>query len=232
MDTGPRTLAEELYLLLLDPATGRSRADGQRLELVLAGAVLLELAARGHLEVAAGGLAGVRAERLVVTGEGPVGEPVLDTALRQLRARPGQRPVAALNRLKRALRGQVLERLAERGEVEVERGTVLGFVPVTRVRAVQPQHVESLHADVASALLGAAAPGRRAVALVALVHSVGLVAKLYASRTGLSRRELVRRAGELAAGDWAGAAVRRALRDLQAAAGAAGAAAAAAAASG
>ncbi|WP_345714305.1 GPP34 family phosphoprotein, partial [Kineococcus glutinatus] len=68
---------------------------------------------------------------------------------------------------------------------------------------------------------GAASPGvhRRAVALVALLHAVGLVPSLYQARTGLARAELKRRAGALAEGEWVAEAVRRAVRDAQAVAG-------------
>ena len=223
-----RTLAEDLQLLLLDPASGRPLTDATRLDLALAGALVVELALHGRVDVEARRLLG---STLVVGDGAPLGEPLLDTALQQLRAREGQRPAAALNRLKRGLRARVLARLAQRGDVEARTATVWGLVPVRRWPP-SPSARHDLHARLAALLTappstaattGAArtgadaggGPPQREAALVALLHAVDAVPKLFAATTGLSRRELKQRAGALSEGDWAAAAVRRAVRDVQ-----------------
>src|SRR5436190_669044 len=72
------SLAEDLYLLASDGSTGRFRIDTSHLDLGLGGAMLLDLALRGHVELAA--------SAVVVTAGPPTGEPLLDTALATLTA--------------------------------------------------------------------------------------------------------------------------------------------------
>ena len=45
------TLADDLLLVLLDPASGKPRADGTKLDYGLAGALLLDLALAEHVDV-------------------------------------------------------------------------------------------------------------------------------------------------------------------------------------
>src|SRR4051794_27086256 len=72
------TLAEDLYLLASDGSTGRFRIDTSHLDLGLGGAMLLDLALRGHIESAD--------SAVVVTAGPPTGEPLLDAALATITA--------------------------------------------------------------------------------------------------------------------------------------------------
>jgi len=70
---GVVTLAEDLYLLADDPATGRPLIDVTHLDLGLGGALLLDLAVRERVALLD--------EHVTLTGEGTTGEPLLDAAL-------------------------------------------------------------------------------------------------------------------------------------------------------
>src|SRR5215208_4560962 len=67
------SLAEDLYLLASDGPTGRLLIDTAHLDPGLGGALLLDLAIRGHV--------GLADAHVVVTGGPPTGEPLLDAAL-------------------------------------------------------------------------------------------------------------------------------------------------------
>ena len=61
-------------------------------------------------------------------------------------------------------------------------------------------------------------PDARTAALIALAHAVGCVDKIVDRRQhGLSRRELRARAAQIAKGNWASAAVRKAIEEMMAA---------------
>ena len=68
------------------------------------------------------------------------------------------------------------------------------------------------------ALVEQVVPDTRTAALIALAHAVGCVDKIVDRRQhGLSRRQLRARAAKIAEGNWASAAVRKAIEDMMAA---------------
>ena len=68
------------------------------------------------------------------------------------------------------------------------------------------------------ALVHQEAPDTRTATLIALVHAVGCENKIIEPRQhGLSKRELKARAEEIAKGNWASEAVRRAIEETMAA---------------
>src|SRR5690606_11041965 len=73
-------LAEDILLLLTEDQTGKAVVDTSTLELALAGAVLLELALAGRVDVAGPGEA-VKPGRVVVRDAAPAGDPLPDPAL-------------------------------------------------------------------------------------------------------------------------------------------------------
>ncbi|MGH1563990.1 GPP34 family phosphoprotein [Mumia sp. DW29H23] len=112
-------LAEELTLLALDPETGRLRGREARVDHALAGALLLDLAAAGHLRLEPGDV--------LVLGDTSPKEPLLGSGLSLL---TGQFPVGvcdAIRHLALTLRETVLDSMAERGMLrrEVHRTLVL-----------------------------------------------------------------------------------------------------------
>ncbi|BBG01351.1 MULTISPECIES: GOLPH3/VPS74 family protein [Pseudonocardia] len=198
--SGGPTLPELLALVLLDPATGRFVVDRQRTERALAGAVLLDLAARGRLET------DERPHPRLRLVPGPVTDVVTERAARLPSGWfPARRGVS---RLVPGLRPAVLDVLAGSGHVDREPGGFLRFArwwpdPVLRDR---------LLAGVSAALRDGVAVDTRLAGLVSLLHAVRAEHRVLDGR----RRELRERARVVADGDWAGPAVTAAVREVQA----------------
>ena len=110
------------------------------------------------------------------------------------------------------------QRLADSGVVRAERGKILGVFPFHRWPAQDVSHEAEVRRLVTQALVQQAAPDTRTAALIALVHAVGCADKIVDPRQyGLSRRELRARAEEIATGNWASEAVRKAIEEMMAA---------------
>ncbi|NIZ90533.1 GOLPH3/VPS74 family protein [Kineococcus rubinsiae] len=219
----PRRLADDLLLVLLSPQTGRPVVDGQRLAPGLAGAVLLELALAGRIEVRHEGR--WRGDRLTVLDGPALGDPLLDDAVEVLRGRPGVLARSAVQRLARAsVVRTVKQRLVDAGDAALTPG---GFLRFSRHDPRAEAH-DPLVAQLRAALRAGdvASLPQRSVALISLLHGLRVVGKAVPD-TGLPGRELRARAKELSEGEWAGAAVLAAVRAAQAASSAAVAAAAA-----
>ncbi|MHA6616712.1 GOLPH3/VPS74 family protein [Pseudonocardia sp. DLS-67] len=213
------TLTEDLVLLLLDPATGRAVVDGTSLDRVIGGALLLDLATGGRVRTDGSG----SKARLSAVAAPPTGDPVLDGALARL-DKP-LRAQKAVERLARGTRRPVLERLAGRGLVRRERSRLLGIFPTT-TWTPGPAAAE-LRGRVAAVLRDGARPDQHVAMLISLVHAVKAEHKVVDG----PRRQLRARAAEVAEGEWAGQAVRKAVQAVQASVAAAVAASTAAASS-
>jgi Golgi phosphoprotein 3 (GPP34) len=199
------SIAEDLALLLFDPGTGRAVVDSTSFDRAIGGALLLDLATRER--VTADG-AGARA-LLTATGAVPTGDPLLDAALARL-DKP-LRAQKAVERLARGTRTPVLERLVERGLVRRERSRLLGVLPVTTWPAVDPGPAKELRGRVAAVLRDGARPDQHLALLISLVHAVKAEHKVADG----ARRQLRTRAAEVAEGEWAGHAVRKAVQAVQ-----------------
>jgi len=198
------TLAEDLVLLLLDPGAGRAVVDGTSLDRVIGGALLLDLAGRERITADGDGAKA----RLCVADATPTGDPVLDDALAGL-DKP-LRAQKAVERLARGTRTPVLERLVEEGLVHPERSRVLGVFPTTTWR---PGAVAAeLRGRVAGVLRDGARPDQHMALLISLVHAVKAEHKVVEGQ----RKQLRARAAEVADGEWAGQAVRKAVEAVQA----------------
>ena len=208
-------LAEDLLLLLTDDTTGRAVADSTRLGLGLAGGVLLELAERGRVDVVGPGEP-VRPGRLVVRDGSPTGDAVLDEALRRLAARRPGKPQDVLPGLAKQLREALLARLVERGILRAEERRVLGVFPTRSWPAVDSAHEDAVRRGLRDVLVIGRIPDPREAALVSLLHAVGQVPKVLAG-PGTDKGELKRRAKAIAEGEFAGAAVRKAVEAVSAA---------------
>lgn len=200
------TIAEDLVLLLLDPATGRFVVDGTALNHAIGGALLLDLSLRDRITADGDG---ARA-RLTVTESEPIGDALLDAALERLAGRP-MRAQRAVERLARKQRDPVLERLAACGLVEQRAERRLGVFPATSWPAVDKEPAASLRAAIAGVLRDGDEPDERLACLISLVHAVKAEHKIVDG----SRRQLRARAAEVTRGEWAGAAVRSAVQSVQ-----------------
>lgn len=201
------TLAAELALLSYDDA-GTNRLGTPKLDYGLAGAVLLELALAGRVEVIDG--------KVVVVDPGPVGSPLLDDLLGRI-ARDDKRrkPKDWITRLTKGLRERVLDDLVDAGVLRRDADRVLAIFPRTRypsTTGAQPA-VETVARQRLIAAISTDGPVEpRTAALVGLVQAVGLHQQLFRD---LPRDQVKRRLKEISEGNWASAAVRRAIEELQ-----------------
>ena len=209
-------IAEDLLLLLTDDATGKPVVDSQRLSSGLAGAVLVELVVAGRLAITDAGRWG-SGSRVAVTSPAPLGDPVLDEALRRSALR-GQ-PVGAqalLGTLAKGLPDALRGRLVERQILRAEEGRVLGIFPTRAWPATDSRHEAQVRAALWDVVVQGRTPTDREVCLVALLHAVGQVPKQFAT-AGMTARQLRDRAKALSEGNVGGEAVRRAIEAAEAA---------------
>jgi Golgi phosphoprotein 3 GPP34 len=210
-------LAEDLLLLVTDDASGRLSAPAEKVDAGLGGANLVELTLRDKVDLTGEQDPG-KPGRIIVRDPSPLGDAVLDAALEVLLARQGKRPAAVIGPLSKNLRGRLYERLASRGVVRAERSRVFGVFPVRRWPADDASEEAEVRRLMAQALVQQVAPDTRTAALIALAHAVGYVDKIVDARQhGLSKRELRARAAEIAEGNWASEAVRKAIEEIMAA---------------
>lgn len=214
-------LAEELLLLALDDERGKVGLAG--IDTGLAGAMLIELALLERVRVAERGER-VKAGRLVLRPGPPPPHPMLAAALTRLSEREGRKPEQVLSALSPGLRDGLADGLVGQGVLRRERHRVLGLFPTERLPAHNAAPETEVRQRVWAALTGAA-PDPRTAALIALLSALDATTKVFLTT---DRRAIRRRAKEIAEGQWAAVAVRRAIASINAAASAAVIAAAAA----
>lgn len=215
MDEPQPLYAEDLLLLLTDAESGKRTVDTTRLDLALAGAVVLELVELGRLELSGPG-AEVRAGRLVVRDDSPTGRPVLDTALERLgRSRP-QKPQQALQRLTKGLRSSVYGSLEVRGVVRRRPGRALGVFTSDQWPAVALGREQQLRRALHDVLVVGRSPDRREVLLVSLLQAIDQLPKVL-GLSGAEKRMVRARAKALSEGELAGDAVAGAVTAVRAA---------------
>jgi len=199
-------LVEDLLLLLLDDTTGHIRGEGS-LHLILGGAVLMELALRGRVEIGR--------KHVVHAVDGPpLGDPLLDDAATVVARRPRYVGTVVVE-IGVRLREQVLDRLLERGLLRRERARFLGFIPTTRMPAQDLAYEAALLERVRAVLEDDAVPDARTAALVAILAASGTLPQFHpAIRWSGAVASRARRYQE---GDWGAAAVGAAIAQAAAA---------------
>jgi hypothetical protein len=210
MDT---LIAEDLLLLLIEDESGRLE-NATYLDTGIGGALLVELALGGHVEVVKGTGAWARAKVRPAPAPLP-SDAVLREALEVVahRERTAQDLVARLGRKRR---DQLLERLQQRGILDQREDRVLGLFPRRRWPAADSAHEADVRRQLGGALLHGAHPDDRTAALVSLLSALDIVHKVV-DREGRTPKEVKERAKEIAEGDWAAKAVRDAVAATQAA---------------
>ena len=210
MDT---LIAQDLLLLLLEDESGKLTNTGH-LDIGIGGAMLVELALAGSVEV--GERPGRWAKAKVrATGTDPGPDPVLQEALAQV-AEKERDAESLVGRLGKKRREELLTRLVELGVLRREDGTVLGLFPRTRWPAADGAHESEVRRRLSDVLVAGTTPDERTAALVALLSALDLAHKVI-DREGLPAREVKARAKEIADGDWAAKAVKDAVQAAQAA---------------
>lgn len=206
-------VAHDLLLLLLDDEVGKVTAWVTEPDKALAGAVLVDLAERELIDVAREGSA-LRKGRLVVRGGGRPDEGVLREALEVVRAKEGRKPDAVLGPLAKGLRGRLAGDLVAAGLLRREERRVFGLFRTYRLPAVDDAYETELRSRLADVLAGRREPDGRTGPLIGLLHAVGAVTKVLVVE---DKKVARRRAKEIAKGEWAAAAVGRAIQAVQAA---------------
>jgi hypothetical protein len=199
-------IAEDLLLLLLDDESGKPLT--QQLQIALGGAVLVELAVGGMVEVVKADSMWRAAKVHPVEGARP-GDPLLMSAWETVRER--ERSAQSLvEKLGKGLTDTLCERLADRGILERRDDKVLGLFPRTRWPARDTSHEDALCRALSVVLVDDQVPDPRTGALVALLYAVDRAHKSV-PHDGVSDRDVKKRAKEVAEGQWAATAVKDAI---------------------
>ena len=207
-------IAEDLLLLLTDDDSGKPLVDTSELDLGLAGAILVDLAALDRVDVAGPGES-VKQGRLYVRDGAPTGEPVLDETLSRIESRSPQKPASALPHLTKGLRESLYNRLVERGIVRAEQGKVLGIFPSRQWPAADSRHEDETRRGLQEVLVVGREPTEREALLISLLYAVEQVPKVLGG--DVDKRQVRARAKSIAEGEFAGEAVHRAVEAVRAA---------------
>lgn len=202
--------AEDLALLLHDPATGAPLTDSTSLPRVLAGAVVLQIVLDGRAHLAPGRWR----THLVVDDRSPSGDHVLDLALGRLP--DDTTPKSAIEKLQSRVRDPLMAGLVHDGVVRREERRWLGLSLTPRWPAADRTRRDAVLARLGAVLVDGAMPTPDDASLVALVRAVKAEHKLLGGDRA-RRRELRAASKEVAEGEWAGEAVRKAIADIEAA---------------
>ena len=211
MDT---LVAEDLLLLLLDDQKGTLAASGNAQPL-FGGALLVELAVDGLVEVEERTSVWRSAKVRPVAGATPPADPLLAAALATVAEKP-RSAQDLVTRIGKGVREQLQERLVERGVLERRAGRFLGLFPHTTWPAADVDHERSVRRRLQDVLVTGLGPDARTASLVGLLAAVDQ-AHRQVDRGELSAREVRKRAKSIADGAWAADAVRDAVQAAQAA---------------
>ena len=203
-------LCEQTLLIALDDERGRDTTQWGS-DAGLAGALLLDLADRGLVDVDAD-------DKLVALNGPATGQPLLDeahTAIRDdAKRRDARGWVQRLPHALKPLRDRVAGGLVDRGILTEEHTKLLGLVPRVRYPTADPAPERDLRARLEAVLLDGQAPTPREALLIGLLEPLELINGLVPRDR---RRDARRRAKEVAEHGIAGTAVRDAVRAVQAA---------------
>jgi hypothetical protein len=198
------TLADDLLLVLLDPASGKPRTAGTKLDYGLAGALLLELALAERIDVVG---AKPSKAQVVVLDDAPLEDDLLADAARRIggKRRRADRLVPALSK---GLRGRLLERAEQRGDVRRQRL----LLRRDRWPAADDARARALVARLHDVLLTGITPDPRTAGLVALLAAIDAAPAAVEAPDRATRKAVSRRARQIGEGAWAAESVRRAVK--------------------
>jgi hypothetical protein len=200
----------EEFVLLAYRDDGTPVTDGMHLDNGLGGALLLELALAEKVDVVD--------KKVVVLDATPTGDPLIDSALRQVAEDAKERkPGHWITKFAEDARAQVLDQLVTEGVVRQEKDKVLWVFPRTRYPAahgVEPVAETEARQRMVAAVSGSGPVEPRTAALCALVAATDLDSKIFAD---LDRRQVKDRLKEIGEGAWAATAVKKSIEEIQAA---------------
>jgi len=192
-------IAEELFLLLVDNASGEPGLDDTRRGHALAAATLLDMAYSCRVRPAVDGEPVAPGRLVALDATGPV-DPLTVSALDYLRKAP-RRPGQAINVLSRSVERELVEHLERTGQIRrvtVRSGALRRrtHTPPTDRRRVGPARDALL-----AALFERRPPTAATAAIITVLHAAdGLGALLSLNDRGW--RWVHARAGEIAGGSW------------------------------
>ncbi|MDX8032326.1 GPP34 family phosphoprotein [Lentzea sp. BCCO 10_0856] len=209
-------LHEDLMLLFINEQNSKLRVDSSSVENALAGAVLIELVNSGRVAFEPNG------KKLEVVDPTPLKDSLLQESVSRI-DKP-MKPQKAVERLRKKVRDNVSAQLESRGVVQVKPRKVFGIFPAKSYVITDERASERVRKAVGEVVHGYRGADAHTGALITLLYAVKSVHKVFED----DKREMNKRAKDVAAGNWAGDAVRRAVEAIQAGVVAATAAAAAA----
>ncbi len=202
-------IAEDVLLLLLDDVKGTVPPWGNT-DAVLGGAVLAELAALG-LATVDEKKSRWRSGKVRTTGVVPADlDPVLAEALATI-ADKDRTASTLVTKIGKGLDGRLAAGLAERRILERRDGKRLGLIPRTTWPAADPTRTDQLRRAITVCLADGGRPDERTAAIIGLLWAVDEAHKAVATHTATTKRQLKKRAKEIAEGQWAVKAVKDAV---------------------
>ncbi|MXW02833.1 MAG: GPP34 family phosphoprotein [Holophagales bacterium] len=209
------TFVEEILLLLLDDDSGAmKRVAPNVMELLLAGAILMDLALRGRLDC--------DLQRLVVVDSTPVGEEILDGPLAEIAEAADEADartwVVRLSARSKQVQEAALARLVERGILRVEDRSFLWVFGSRRYPMVDDREEREVKLRILDVLLSDRIPAPRDVALICLAdasNAFQVILSAQELRHAAARIELVR--GFDLIGQAMGRAIQKSVQDIAAA---------------
>ena len=198
-------IAEDLLLLLLDDQSGKPNTG--HLDIALGGAVLVDLALEGLVEVAShGSLLG--SAKLRRAPGAIAGDRILAGALGAVAEnKPAQRLVVKVGK---GLLDPLAERQLRRGVLDRREEKVLGLVTRTRWPSRDPSRKEAIRRGLVVILVQGGRPDARSAALIGLLLAVHRLHRTVA-HPDASARSVKKRAKEVAEENWASPTIKDAV---------------------
>ena len=198
-------IAEDLLLLLLDDQSGKPNTG--HLDLALGGAVLVDLALEGLVEVAShGSLLG--SAKLRRAPGAMAGDRILAGALAAVAEnKPAQKLVVKVGK---GLLDPLAERQRRRGVLDRREEKVLGLVTRTRWPSRDPSRKEAIRRGLVVILVQGGRADARSAALIGLLLAVHRLHRTV-SHPDASARSVKKRAKEVAEESWAGPTIKDAV---------------------
>jgi len=176
-------------LLLLTARPDGTLALPAKLRFGLSGAELVRLAAAGRVDINRG--------RIVLLDTAPTGDPLLDAALASMAGgRRGPSAKAWVARQRRGLVEGYLARAAAAGTLRLERGTRLGFLPVTRWLVTDPARAARARARLEAIAASTGPVGPPQAALAGLASATGAAHTVFPGWAGGAARKRLREAAK------------------------------------
>ncbi|KZE99912.1 hypothetical protein A2J03_11100 [Rhodococcus sp. EPR-157] len=206
-------IAEDVFLLLVDDSSGKPIVDSTKFPRVLAGGLVLELAMNGSVRITVKGEQ-VKDGRLVVSGPPPP-DPLLGRAHALIGTEKNpMKPQKAIEKLQKNLQKEIGFRLAQQGFVTERHDKILGLFPSTSWPALDTTRKNWARQWIGNSIVDGTTPTSEISALISLVSAIDAVPKIL---PGVDKKMAKARAKHIAEGEWASAAVRKAVQDVNAA---------------